>query len=71
MKHHKNLPAQSDAPAADALEKDALVRIHTLAETLIVRVARGTIERPELLEALGQIANDSDACTHMDDEIPF
>jgi hypothetical protein len=71
VKHHKPLPAEADVPAAFAPENDALTRIHTLAETLIVRVARGKIERAELLEALARIANDAEACMHTQDDIPF
>jgi hypothetical protein len=50
---------------------DALARIHTLAETLIVRVVRDRIERAELIDALSTIANDAESCMLAHDVVPF
>jgi hypothetical protein len=49
----------------------ALARIHSSAGSLIVRLARGTIEKAELIEALGKIANDAESALLALGAVPF
>lgn len=55
----------------DAPEIEALSRVHRLAEELIVRLARGKIEKPELIESLGKIANDAEDTLKRLGVVPF
>ena len=56
-------------PEADQIA--ALSRIASVTQELIVSLARDRIERADLIDALGRIANDAEACLSRLGVTPF